>query len=94
MFAFFLVQTAAAPDNTTCDNGLTGVQDPDTDVCCPLECGTQCGGDGCGQVPGVDASQCCAASIIASGVVCSDVVGPPCVTEAGELLVVDPTMPV
>lgn len=76
-----LTCTEAADANSTCDNGQTGVQDPDTDVCCPLECGDQCGGDNCGTIPGVDASQCCAMAIIASGAVCSDNVDPPCVVD-------------
>lgn len=66
-----------------CDNGQTGVQDPDTDVCCPLECGDFCGGDGCGTIPGVDASQCCATIIEQSGIVCGDGVEAPCSQVAG-----------
>lgn len=72
----------AAPEDSVCINGQTGVQDPDTDVCCPLECGDFCGGEGCGTIPGVDASQCCAAAIIAAGVVC-DGTTTPCVVIAG-----------
>ena len=72
------VPAEAAPADSVCDNGQTGVQDPDTDVCCPLECGTACGGEGCGTIPGVDASQCCAAAIMASGVTC-DGTTTPCV---------------
>ncbi|CAM9402588.1 unnamed protein product [Laminaria digitata] len=77
-----IITTSAAPDDSVCDNGLTGVQDPDTDVCCPLVCGELCGGEGCGSIAGVDASQCCATNIIASGAVCSETGAPPCVVEA------------
>eukprot|EP00752_Nemacystus_decipiens_P008767 g7823.t1 len=73
-----ILSTEAAPADSVCDNGQTGVQDPDTDVCCPLECGTACGGEGCGTIPGVDADQCCAAAILASGVEC-DGTTTPCV---------------
>eukprot|EP00752_Nemacystus_decipiens_P010756 g9573.t1 len=76
-----IVTTEAAPADSVCINGQTGVQDPNTDVCCPLACGTECGGDGCGIIPGVDASQCCASEIIASGVVCDGTVTP-CVVVA------------
>lgn len=69
--------------DSVCDNGQTGVQDPDTDVCCPLECGEFCGGDGCGTIPGVDASQCCASIIEQSGIVCGDGVEAPCTQVAG-----------
>eukprot|EP00903_Cladosiphon_okamuranus_P006298 g6176.t1 len=73
-----ILSTEAAPATSLCDNGQTGIQDPDTDVCCPLECGSFCGGEGCGTIPGVDASLCCAAAIIASGVEC-DGTTTPCV---------------
>lgn len=79
-----LESPAAAPDDSTCDNGLTGVQDPNTDVCCPLVCGDACGGEGCGSIAGVDASQCCATNIIAAGASCADTNVAPCVVEAGE----------
>ena len=75
---------AAASNDSQCDNGLTGVQDPDTDVCCPLICGDACGGEGCGSIAGVDASQCCATNIIAAGASCADTGVAPCVVEAGE----------
>ena len=77
------VSPEAAPADSVCDNGQTGVQDPNTDVCCPLECGDSCGGDGCGTIPGVDASQCCAAAIVASGIEC-DGTTTPCVQTSGE----------
>lgn len=75
----------AASNDSVCDNGQTGVQDPDTDVCCPLECGEFCGGDGCGTIPGVDASQCCAAAIMDSGVICGEGVDAPCNQGSGEM---------
>lgn len=81
---------APASNDSVCINGQTGVQDPDTDVCCPLECGDQCGGDNCGTIPGVNASQCCSTQIIASGAVCSDTVLPPCVVVASEFRIFSP----
>ncbi|CAN0227801.1 unnamed protein product [Scytosiphon promiscuus] len=81
-----ILSTVAASNDSVCDNGQTGVQDPDTDVCCPLECGDFCGGDGCGTIPGVDASQCCAAAIMESGIVCGEGVDAPCTQVSGELL--------
>lgn len=85
---FFFVEPA--PANSTCDNGLTGIQDPETDVCCPLICGESCGGVGCGSIPGVDASDCCATNITDSGMRCSETVGPPCIVVASELLLCAP----
>ncbi|CAM9115958.1 unnamed protein product [Ectocarpus sp. 6 AP-2014] len=73
-----ILSTVAASADSVCDNGQTGVQDPDTDVCCPLECGESCGGEGCGTIPGVDASQCCASIIEQSGIVCGDGIEAPC----------------
>ncbi|CAM9694516.1 unnamed protein product [Pylaiella littoralis] len=73
-----ILSTPAASNDSTCENGQTGVQDPDTDVCCPLDCGDFCGGGGCGTIPGVDGSQCCASAILDSGILCGDGVQPPC----------------
>lgn len=75
---------AAASNSSLCDNGLAGVQDHDTDVCCPLVCGDACGGEGCGSIAGVDATQCCATPIIASGAYCADTLEAPCIVEYGE----------
>ncbi|CAM9821581.1 unnamed protein product [Pylaiella littoralis] len=77
-----IISVEPAPANSTCDNGLTGIQDPETDVCCPLICGESCGGVGCGSIPGVDASDCCATNITDSGMRCSETVGPPCIVVA------------
>lgn len=77
-----IITTSAASNDSQCVNGLTGVQDPDTDVCCPLICGDACGGEGCGSIAGVDASQCCATQIIAAGASCADTGVAPCVVEA------------
>lgn len=70
-----------------CDNGLVGVQDPDSDVCCPLECGNECGGAGCGVIVGTDPSQCCSELIMASGQDCAVTGSPPCFDQSGELRV-------
>lgn len=71
-------------EDSVCDNGQTGVQDPDTDVCCPLECGIACGGEGCGTIPGVEASLCCAAAIIAAGVECDGTTTPCILTSVAD----------
>ncbi|CAB1109038.1 unnamed protein product [Ectocarpus sp. CCAP 1310/34] len=84
MAAPCIITTAAAANDSVCENGQTGVPDPDTDVCCPLECGDSCGGEGCGSIPGVNATQCCSSLIIESGAVCSDTVSAPCVVGAAE----------
>jgi len=83
---------------STCTNGLAGVQDPDTDVCCPLVCGEICGGVGCGSIPFTNgASDCCSTTIIASGVSCGDGVEAPCIiTEFPTMAptpTVEPTVP-
>lgn len=74
-----------ASNDSVCDNGMTGVQDPDTDVCCPLTCGDSCGGDGCGKITGVSASDCCAETILQSGRTCDNTGEPPCFVTAGKL---------
>lgn len=80
----YILCAALADANSTCDNGMTGVQDSDTDVCCPLECGTLCGGEGCGSIPGVDSSQCCAAAIILSSQSCDQTGQAPCIQTTSE----------
>ncbi|CAM9220243.1 unnamed protein product, partial [Sphacelaria rigidula] len=68
--------TAAPVDPSTCSNGLSGYQDGD--VCCVEACG-QCGGAGCGTIPGTGGSaNCCSSTIRVSGVVCGE---PPCIIE-------------
>lgn len=61
-----------APSN--CSNGLAGYQKDD--VCCKEVCGDTCGETGCGAV---NASNCCATNIRASGVYCEDGVEAPCI---------------
>lgn len=82
-FCFFTSNAVAASNDSTCDNGLTGVQDPDTDVCCPLICGDACGGEGCGSIAGASSGDCCAADIMAAGVLCSDSGSAPCLITPG-----------
>lgn len=78
------IPSEAAPADSVCDNGQTGVQDPDTDVCCPLECGNECGGEGCGTIPSVEDSsaKCCANNIITADVTCDGAENAPCVQKA------------
>lgn len=67
---------------STCPNGLAGVQD-DT-VCCAEACDGVCGGVGCGGIPFTNgASDCCSATILASGVSCGDGVEAPCIMVNG-----------
>ncbi|CAN0044013.1 unnamed protein product [Ectocarpus fasciculatus] len=61
---------------TTCSNGVPGVENGMGTVCCPIECGDFCGGSGCGTV---DATNCCASSIVGSNVDCDVSEEAPCV---------------
>lgn len=65
-----------------CPNGIPGVQDGS--VCCAEECNLQCGGDGCGSIPGTNGeSDCCSTTILASGIYCEDGVSAPCIMVNG-----------
>ncbi|CAM9469864.1 unnamed protein product [Sphacelaria rigidula] len=72
------LEATSASSNSTCDNGLTGVQDPSSDVCCPIVCGDECGGEGCGTIVGTSPSDCCYQSIIDSGRDCAVTMEAPC----------------
>lgn len=69
-----LESTPGADGDSTCDGILEG------SVCCGASCG-ECGGNGCSS-RGNGAEDCCAASISASGVFCSDTGGAaPCIVD-------------
>eukprot|EP00752_Nemacystus_decipiens_P009057 g8086.t2 len=62
---------------STCSNGLAGVQDEN--VCCAENCG-QCGGVGCGTIPGTGGSEaCCSNTIAVNGTDCLDAQASPCI---------------
>ncbi|CAM9516484.1 unnamed protein product [Choristocarpus tenellus] len=70
---------SAEASNTTCSNGLEGIEDPILDVCCASNCG-QCGGEGCGSIVGTGgASDCCSNTIASSGSSCNDTRAAPCI---------------
>jgi len=52
-----------------CSDGIEG-SNGGTEVCCASSCG-QCGGSGCGSLPG-GSSLCCTGSIITNGQLCQD----------------------
>ncbi|CAM9267001.1 unnamed protein product [Ascophyllum nodosum] len=71
------VGTASPVVSSECSNGLPGYQD--RDVCCLLACG-QCGGPGCGTIPGTGgSSNCCSTTIREEGVICGQ---PPCIIDS------------
>lgn len=78
-----------ANDTTAmCSNGYSGVEDTVAGVCCVQACG-QCGGVGCGDIPGLSASDCCSATIETTGVQCNTVGVAPCImSPPGESLLV------
>lgn len=60
-----------------CSNGIAGYQNGA--ACCAEICG-QCGGVGCGTIPGTGGSNnCCASSVLMSNVSCDAGVEAPCV---------------
>ncbi|CAM9635574.1 unnamed protein product [Pylaiella littoralis] len=71
--------TAAPVEQSTCSNGLPGVQNGA--ACCKEFCG-QCGGVGCGVIPGTNGSEnCCASTVLESNLLCGNGVEAPCVIE-------------
>lgn len=57
-----LIRTVSS-SNTTCRNGIVGLENPGGDVCCVLGC-DPCGGDGCAtNTTGLSGSDCCAGKI-------------------------------
>ncbi|CAM9200961.1 unnamed protein product [Ectocarpus sp. 4 AP-2014] len=66
---------------TTCSNGLEGVSDANSVVCCPMGCG-QCAGDGCltaGADAGLGWESCCGLGVKASDVYCDETNEAPCI---------------
>ncbi|CAN0003838.1 unnamed protein product, partial [Choristocarpus tenellus] len=62
---------------STCTNGLPGVQNDA--ACCVESCG-QCGGIGCGTIPGTQGSYaCCASTVLNNNEMCSVTGEAPCV---------------
>lgn len=77
---FFTAASATTDSNSTCSNGLAGVEDTLTDICCTAACG-QCGGEGCGSIPGLSNTDCCSATIEATGSLCSVTGSAPCIVD-------------
>ncbi|CAN0433891.1 unnamed protein product, partial [Laminaria digitata] len=64
---------------STCSNGLPGVQNGA--ACCKEFCG-QCGGVGCGSIPGTGgSSNCCASTVLLAQAFCGNGVEAPCVIQ-------------
>ena len=61
-----------------CSNGLNGIEDANSTVCCLQMCGF-CGGEGCGNITGTTASDCCVSEIIKLGQDCVDSEEAPCI---------------
>ncbi|CBJ32828.1 expressed unknown protein [Ectocarpus siliculosus] len=71
--------TTAPYGTSTCSNGILGYQDGP--ACCAANCG-QCGGGGCGSVPGTaGASACCSSDVELAGNLCSATGVSPCVID-------------
>ncbi|CAN0144401.1 unnamed protein product [Discosporangium mesarthrocarpum] len=65
-----LVGTSAPVVYNQCEDYTPGFQDGA--ACCKMECG-QCGGPGCGTIPGTGGpDNCCSANVIANNVVSRD----------------------
>lgn len=79
---------AVSTTETTCSNGLVGLENGEITVCCDADCG-QCGGEGCGDISGLSVDDCCADIIVENGQLCSETDAAPCVLDApGEVVVV------
>ena len=77
------------PVEATCSNGIVGVEG--FGECCTLGCGT-CGGEDCRQrarEAGLEAGDCCATRIRASGVYCEDSGTAPCIITRGKGIILD-----
>lgn len=62
---------------STCENGMAGIQNGI--ICCAENCG-QCGGAGCGSIPGTGGSDyCCSTAIAINGTDCSVTLAAPCI---------------
>ncbi|CAN0387457.1 unnamed protein product, partial [Laminaria digitata] len=64
-------------EETTCGNGLVGLENGEITVCCDSACG-QCGGPGCGDVSGLSVDDCCVDAIEENGQLCSETNSAPC----------------
>ncbi|CAN0253180.1 unnamed protein product [Pylaiella littoralis] len=82
-----LANPGASPDST-CSNGLSGVEAENGKTCCALYCGT-CGGVGCGSRG--NASDCCATEIAFYGEECGVAGASPCFNVPEEPFVVKNT---
>lgn len=81
-FSFSPYSTVAAPmANATCTNGLEGIESEG--VCCDARCGV-CGGPTCGNVAGLEGTECCINQIQTAGQLCSVTNAAPCVVDVGE----------
>lgn len=76
---------ASFDSNSTCSNGLTGIEDEVNGACCVAACGT-CGGEGCGNIPGLSGDDCCSTIITSNGTLCSVSNSAPCIMEYGEIM--------
>lgn len=76
---------AVATSNTTCSNGLVGLENGDGTVCCVSGC-EPCGGSKCAGTPGLSSDDCCAGTIEANGQLCSDTNAAPCVLDTAREL--------
>lgn len=61
-----------------CISGVPGIRNKD--ICCHKDCG-ECGGGGCGQIPGLDSTDCCTGKIQDTGDPCSVTGKGPCVMD-------------
>ena len=68
-----------------CDGGIPVIQK--NTVCCAASCG-ECAGSGCSKRPSPEGftggEACCGSGVKATGRICSDTVGAPCVIEDGK----------
>ncbi|CAN0044702.1 unnamed protein product, partial [Ectocarpus sp. 8 AP-2014] len=69
----------------TCSNDMVGMDGINENgaVCCTFECG-QCGGEGCGSVPGLDNTHCCINGVLNNQELCSVAGAAPCVIDSGD----------
>ncbi|CAN0431092.1 unnamed protein product, partial [Ectocarpus sp. 12 AP-2014] len=68
-----------------CSNNMEGIDGINENgaVCCTAECG-QCGGEGCGSVPGLDNTNCCINGVLNNQELCSVAGSAPCVIDSGD----------
>ena len=73
----------SAITDTTCSNGIAGIESSNGDVCCLTACG-QCGGVGCSSAGGLTAAECCQSGIEEGGDLCEDTGTAPCIIDGGK----------